>query len=142
MDALKKFARDNQNECENAEILETLLNILYWNDVDELLNILIPINEAQVMSESSKGNLSQVYERWSKIRDYFITQEQSTSLLNEYDIRVAKQISDIHFITFYLNPANVGADYEQQGNIHKISTFIKDHAPSYEAYMAIRLQFV
>jgi hypothetical protein len=63
MDALKKFARDNQNECENAEILEALLDILYWNDVDELLDILIPINEAQIMSESSKGNLSQVYER-------------------------------------------------------------------------------
>jgi hypothetical protein len=54
MDALKRRARDLQNECENEEILQALLDILYWNDVDELLQILEPLHEAQVMSEPSK----------------------------------------------------------------------------------------
>jgi hypothetical protein len=141
-DALKKFARDAQNECENAEILEALTDILYWNDVDELLDILIPINEAQIMSESSKGNLSQVYERWGQIRDHLALQEQATSLLNEYEDRVIKQISDIHLIAFHLNPANVDAPYIKEGDIDRIATFIKDHALTFEAYQAIKLQFV
>jgi hypothetical protein len=142
MDALKRFARDTQNECENAEILEALTDILYWNDVDELLDILLPINEAQIMSESSKGNLSQVYERWGKIRDHLALQEQATSLLNEYDDRVEKQTSDIHLLAFHLNPANVDASYSKDGDIDRIATFMKDHAPTFEAYQAMKLQFV
>jgi hypothetical protein len=67
MDALKKWARNLQNECENKEILEALTDILYWNDVDELLEVLLPLHKAQIMSESSKGNLSHVYDRWKKI---------------------------------------------------------------------------
>jgi hypothetical protein len=139
IDALRKFARDSQNECENAEILEALLDVLYWNDVDELLEILIPISKAQVMSESSKGNLSQVYERWGKIRDHLATQEQQSSLLHEYDIRVEKQTSDVHLIAFHLNPANASAPYQQEGDIHRIATFMKDHADSYEDYVAMKV---
>ena len=134
MDALKRFARDTQNECENAEILEALTDILYWNDVDELLDILFSITEEQIMSESSKGNLSQVYERWGKIRDHLALQEQVTSLLNEYDDRVEKQTSDMHLLAFHLNPANVDASYLKDGDIDRIATFIKNHAPTFEAY--------
>jgi hypothetical protein len=53
MDALRRWARDLQNECENeVEIL----------------------HEAQIMSESSKGNLSHVYSRWNKVKDHLTTQ--------------------------------------------------------------------
>jgi hypothetical protein len=142
IDALRKFAKDSQNEYKNAEILEVLFDIFYWNDVDELFKILTPISEAQVMSEASKGNLSQVYERWNKIRDQPALQEQQSSLFAEYDIRVVKQTSDIYFIAFHLNPANASASYQQKGDIHRIATFIKDHAPSYEDYVAMKVHYV
>jgi hypothetical protein len=94
------------------------------------------------MSESSKGNLSQVYERWGKIREHLTLQKESTSLLDKYETRVAKQTSDIHLIAFLLNPANADAPYTHDGDLGRISQFMKDHAPSYETYVAMKLQFV
>jgi hypothetical protein len=63
MDALRRWARDLQNECENEDILIYLGDVLFWNDVDELLEILESLYEVQIMSKFSKGNLSHVYSR-------------------------------------------------------------------------------
>ena len=141
MDALKRWARDLQNECENEEILQALLDILYWNDVDELLQILEPLHEAQVMSESSKGNLSHVYSRWEKLEAHLSLQDESTDLLSTYAERFEKQTSEIHLMAFHLNPANQAASYKNPGELNKLMTFLKDHQDP-EEHMQTRLQFL
>ncbi len=44
------------------------------------------------MSEFSKGNLSHVYNRWNKVKDYLTTQHAliRTNLLNVYEERFEK----------------------------------------------------
>jgi len=44
------------------------------------------------MSESSKGNLLHIYDRWKKIKDYLVTQYISirTDLLSVYEERFEK----------------------------------------------------
>jgi hypothetical protein len=141
MDALKTWVRDLQNECENEEILQALLDILYWNDGDELLQILEPFHETQVISEFSKGNLSHVYSRWEKVEAHLALQNKFTDLLSTYAEGFERQTSEIHLMAFHLNPANQTAPYKNTGELNKLMTFLKDHQDP-EEHMQTRLQFL
>jgi len=57
MDALKRFSRDRKNGCENVRVFSKIKNAFYWQDLKELMVILEPLHEAQIMSESSKGHI-------------------------------------------------------------------------------------
>jgi hypothetical protein len=140
---LRRWARDLQNKCENEDILIYLGDVLFWNNVDELLEIFKPFHEAQIMSESSKSNLSYVYSRWNKVKNYLTTQHAliRTDLLSVYEERFEKQISEIHLMAFYLNPVNQAAQFENPGDLNKCTTFLKDYF-EYDDYIAARISFL
>jgi hypothetical protein len=62
-DALKPFARDRKNDCEDTKVLDTIKDPLFWEDLENLKELLKPIHESQIISESSKGDLSDIKER-------------------------------------------------------------------------------
>jgi Protein of unknown function (DUF 659)/hAT family C-terminal dimerisation region len=123
-DALKLFARDRKNECEDMKILDTIKDPLFWEDVDNLLDILRPIHEAQIMSESSNGNLSHVKERWDDIREYLLNHEDRTELLRIFDERVVKQTSPCHYLAWHLHPRNAKAKYTDHGTVQGAFEFL------------------
>jgi hypothetical protein len=106
INALKRFAKDRQNNCDNKKLLNILKNIFFWQDFKELIKILKPIHEAQIISESSKGHFRQIKQRWDAIRTHLEGNPQFTEFLRLFDARKTKQISVIHVLAWHLNPKN------------------------------------
>jgi hypothetical protein len=117
------------------------LDIFYWNNVKKLLQILEWLYEAQIMNEFSKNNLSYIYSRWEKIEAYLIFQNEFTDFLSIYAERFEKQISEIHFMVFHLNPANQAAPYKNTGKLNKFIIFLKNHQDP-EKYIQTKLQLL
>ncbi len=89
-DALKLFVKDRKNNCEDTKVLNTIKNPLFWEDLENLKELLKPIYKFQIISKSSKDNLSDIKERWDDIREYLATYKDSTKLLRIFDERITK----------------------------------------------------
>jgi hypothetical protein len=44
-EALRAFAYDGGNDCDNRPVLDAIHDYSFWADVDELLDILEPMNQ-------------------------------------------------------------------------------------------------
>ncbi len=97
-DTLKLFVKDRKNDCEDTKILNIIKDPLFWEDLENLKELLKFIYEFQIISESSKGDLSDIKERWDDIREYLTAHENSTELLRIFDERRTKQTSPAHII--------------------------------------------
>jgi hypothetical protein len=111
-DALKYFHRDKNNDCEDTKVLDTVADPFYWVDLDELLDVLEPLHESQIMSESSKGHLGYVRARWERIRAYLTEMKEVNDLLSAFDKRYKGQVSIVHDVVYYLMPRNAKARIE------------------------------
>lgn len=138
-DALKAFARDINNECDPA-ILEPINEYSFWASVDELLDILKPIHEAQIASESSDAHLGYVKDRWSRIKETLQYHRESYDLLTVFKARRAVQLLPIHLVAFHLDPRNVHQAFNV-GDQTTIFKFIKTHTPS-EQHISIQRAFL
>jgi hypothetical protein len=111
-EALSKLASRSDVELGN-NIRTILQDDFFWNHLKKLLLILKPINEAIRMSESTSHDLSKVIKQWLSIYTHLVDCErfkQFEADLHEYTSRfhprMAKQVSDVHRATFYLDPAH------------------------------------
>jgi hypothetical protein len=139
-EALKAFARDVNNECKNMTVLKAILDPLFWAKVDELIDILRPLNELQVASESSKSHLGQVEARWRQMRLELSKHRQCPQLAQVLDNRARIQLSDIHLTAFHLDPRNVRVPYNS-GDQERIIGFLQLHVPA-EKFEAVRRSYL
>ncbi|THC92779.1 hypothetical protein EYZ11_007740 [Aspergillus tanneri] len=138
-DALKAFARDISNKCDPT-VLEPVNKYAFWAGVDELLDILKPIHEAQIASESSSAHLGYVKNRWSQIKETLKYHNASYDLLSVFKARRAVQLLPIHLVVFHLDPKNVHQAFNM-GEQTTVFKFIKMHTSS-EQYIRIQRDFL
>jgi hypothetical protein len=100
------FARDINNDCDPA-ILEPINEYLFWAAIDELPDILQPICNAQIASESSDAHLGSVKGHWNESKERLQYHRDSDNLLISFKARKATQLLPIHLITFHIDPKNV-----------------------------------
>ena len=118
--ALKKVGKDKKNGRTNTKVLKTLTDSSFWDSVLDLLDLLKPINEVQVMSESSRGHVGHVRSQWMKIRDHLSQHEFASGLLGRFDARYNLQTSDLHLIAFFLDPKNLEESFSESDSLNRI----------------------
>jgi hypothetical protein len=140
-DALKAFRKAKENDCKDEKILSTICDPYFWNEVDELLDILKPIHVSQVMSESSKGHIGHVRRRWLEIRKGFEDHDHyADDLLDIYRSRSALQIADIHIAAYHLDPANINSKPEDVKEYHAVFNVFTSHSPP-ECHATLKSEF-
>jgi hypothetical protein len=116
-EALRKYAEkvqdvDVKKLSNNA--LAIIKDVDFWRDLDILHELLEPIDEQLKMSESSKGHLGQVLQRWIEILKHLKCKETDIPELTEFvkedgtfAKRFKRQVVPIHILAYYLHPDNV-----------------------------------
>ncbi len=89
-DALKLFVRDRKNDCEDTKVLDIIKDPLFWEDLENLKELLKSIYKSQIISESSKSDFNNIKERWDDIREHLTAYKNSTKLLRIFDERRTK----------------------------------------------------
>jgi hypothetical protein len=113
-DALRAYANDSQRVKsdlrDNAG--QTLKNPSFWAGLDQLNDILKPIDELLRIPESGKAHLGTVLARWKTI-DALIPQHafHVTGLtkfrLDKFIPRFHRQVNDMHWAAYFLMPQHV-----------------------------------
>jgi hypothetical protein len=138
---LRRFIRDKKNDCEDKRVIKLLNDVFFWRDLDELMLLLEPLHEAQIMSESSKGHLNQVKRRWDDIRTHLAAHEHASELLDLFDVRREKQTSAVHYLAWHLDPRNRAAKHRDYGDLAIVFDFFKEHySPS--DYTTLKAEYV
>ena len=140
-EALRAFAFDEKNECDNRPMLDSINDYSFWANVDELLDILEPLHKHQIGSESSENGLDKVYTRWRDIKSHCSRHPRhSDELKRLFKHRCNKQLSTIHHITWLLHPENQ-CQALASGEQTKIYDFIKEQLPQ-ETYIKAEKGFI
>ncbi len=87
----------------------------FWTALDDLINILRPIHDAQKASERNGATIDLVYARWLELQKHLNQQAAFSRFerdLNEFLAlrfcqRLNKQISPAHRAAHYLHPGNI-----------------------------------
>lgn len=111
--ALSRFATRSDIAISDS-LKETLQDDIFWSHLGKLLSVFKPINEAIRMSESTTSDISKVLNRWLSINRHLIDCQRVKPFeedlckfnMTTFHQRLGKQVSDIHWAIFYLNPVN------------------------------------
>jgi len=116
-EALRKYAEKVQDadvKKLGSNVYAIIKDADFWRDLDILRELLEPIDEQLKMSESSKGHLGQVLQRWVEILKHLKCKETDIPELVEFvkedgtfAKRFKRQVVPIHIIAYYLRPDNV-----------------------------------
>jgi len=68
-DAFKAYVLDNRIQLEQ-EVFQPLCSHDFWNNIEELCDLILPIHKVQVESESTNAHLGLVVSRWLMIRSH------------------------------------------------------------------------
>lgn len=91
-DALKAFVRSDLSDKLSEKAAEYIRDPLFWAELDELRDLLYPIDEHLKMSESNKSNLGRVVPRWESIHTHLESFQDGCSDLTNYMNPTAKGI--------------------------------------------------
>jgi Protein of unknown function (DUF 659)/hAT family C-terminal dimerisation region len=138
-EALRQFRRTKDNDCKDQAVLDAITDAGFWEDVDELLDILKPIHNHQIMSESSRGHLGQVRTRWLQIREDLEAHDHYDDLLDAFDKRIVEQLSEIHTTAYFLDPANTEVKFKGD-ELDQVFKVFKAH--SSENFNTMRSEFL
>lgn len=84
-DALRLYAsRPEFAEKLSSEALQYIMDPMFWAQLDELRDLLQPIDKALKMSESDRANLGRVLPRWDGIHTHLDRIKAKSSDLIEY----------------------------------------------------------
>jgi len=112
----------------------------FWRGVDELIDMLKPIHEAQISSESSNGRLDYVAMRWRDLRRHLRNHRHGDRLKEVFRARNRVQVEDCHQFAYLMNPQHV--DKAMNANEQtKMFTFIKTHLNA-DDYIEAQAQFL
>lgn len=140
-ESLRQYAIDVRCDINNR-VQEIILNRTFWADLEDMREIISVIYEAQKKSESDKSHLGYVAARWLEIRDHLIgiarRQPGAEVLLPIFEKRMNRQVRDIHWAAYYLNPINVGAPttIARQNAVLRYFTVVKPDHESHKCQTA------
>ncbi len=107
-------------------MIDLLKRRSFWHDLEDVLVVLSLVREEQKQLESSKSNLGHVVHRWKRIKthlrnlhpryehhngnvnDLFSPRinERGKQLKSWWNLRIEKQVLDIHWVAYHLDPVN------------------------------------
>lgn len=124
-EALRAYSIDPNADVGEKLRLSELLEVGFWQRIEDLVEILSPISEAQKMSESNHAGVGYVYERWEGLRKTLWAMSNGINShardLQEYmrpnnvdgwKYRYNRQVRPIHVAAFVLDPANQGSIWD------------------------------
>ena len=139
--ALQRFTLDEDivfqiNNDRPPNLIRTwLVDSNFWASLDDLINILHPIHEAQKLSERNGATIDLVYSQWLNIQKHLnqqaeytrFTHDLHTFLALRFRQRLNKQTNPAHRVAHYLHPENIHKplDKFKQGEI--LVFFMKRH---------------
>ena len=124
-DKLEIPADEEKTKLQKA-VIASLLDHDFWQDLEELEIIIGYIHEQQLMSESGKSHIGHIASRWKGIKDYLQSllsrpgfrasqhlhqifaprvHRSGKPRLSVWDERLKKQVMDIHWAAYYLDPS-------------------------------------
>jgi hypothetical protein len=118
----------------DAEVRATLRDDDFWIHLGKLILLLKPIDEAIRKSEAVGSDLSKVLKRWKSLQSHLVSSERFKPFehdirdynTNKFDQRMEKQVSDMHWVIFYLDPTN--QDLWMVPNIQRrVNNFIQQY---------------
>ncbi|KAJ5103082.1 hypothetical protein N7532_003611 [Penicillium argentinense] len=113
--ALRAYFTTHTDLGEAGRELATVANYhKFWGQLNELLVLIEPLDEAIRMSESGGANLMKVVCRWMSLRAHIQQCQEGSSLGKDlaefipHDLtpRIDRQLTDLHWAAFYLDPKN------------------------------------
>ena len=141
-DAFKLYLLDSRTSINNT-IIDLLGSRQFWHEVEELRDLILPIHEHQIFSESENSHLGKIVNRWLEIRRHLINISQQApqsgpgQLIELFDKRMKRQVKPLHWAAHFLNPLNVQfpTTIEQQNTV---IYYMNHFAPSRD--IAVRAQ--
>jgi len=112
--ALRKYVDDREPKDLGYNAYEYISDRNFWRDLDIMRELLEPIDEHLKMSESSKGHLGLVLDRWIDILKHLKRRIKDIPELEDFTNengglfaqRYKRQVAPIHIVAFYLRPDN------------------------------------
>ena len=147
------------HEAENPEFGEGIYHYMssfkFWAELENLRELLKPLNESLKMSESHHMNLSMIVTRWDSIHTHLermITTElpelgeflcRDPQGINDgpFALRYKHQVKPIHIIAFYLIPTNHQVSLDP-GTTTTVYTFFDWYSDSPEVAKVMRTEFL
>jgi len=68
-EAFKAYVLDDHTQLDH-KVSQVLCSRDFWNNIEELCDIILPIHKVQVQSEFTNAHLGLIVSRWLTIRDY------------------------------------------------------------------------
>jgi hypothetical protein len=129
------------------EYTTSLLDYSFWGQLTELLELLQPIHEAQVILEDNKSTLAYVYQQWINITAHLQKIRDSSSSFaapiksfleddngKSWKAQVNRQVISLHIAAYFLQPCNINKPMNQdQGQQDQICNLFKQYFTDYNA---------
>ena len=141
-DALKAYAIDTRssltfsktpNSQSKTSVKEWLLSHAFWNNIDDMLEVLTPLHEAQKTSEADNAHLGHVSDRWLTMKVVLQELYDRNPLPGLHDVikpdgiwaeLYHQQTTDIHWVAHALDPAHA-ADQLLPSTQIQVLTFMR-----------------
>ena len=112
--ALKDYAVDDRAKTDKA-VVATILDKAFWEDLEDLVEVLRPIDEVLAQSEGQNSHLGLVTARWlsieariRRLRSTDVTKAPVAAILEDvWQQRFRKQVNGLHWTAFLLDPASI-----------------------------------
>lgn len=132
--ALKDYAVDDRAKTDK-EVIVIILDKAFWADLEDLVEVLQPIDKVLTQSESQNSHLGLVTARWLSIKAQIqrlqstdVTKAPVTAILKDvWQQRFQKQVNGLHWTAFLLDPASITHpldEYTQSLVIETITRYI------------------
>ena len=116
-DALRAYASDPRASMivKKVNIKDWLLSSTFWNRVEDMLEVLTPLHEAQKSSEADNAHLGHVSDRWLTIKLQLQQLYDRGTFSDLHDVvkhdgvwaeLYNQQITDIHWVAHVLDPVH------------------------------------
>lgn len=142
------YEKSDEGKGSHSKMMESITDRNFWHDLEDLIEILKPLHDCQVMSESGDAHLGYVVKRWKTIElhlqslrnrvgfqrshevDNIFLPRQTTSgrqVKPVWNMQYDKQVIDIHVMAYHLDPNNIHDAIRTDLNV--INRFLAHHIP-------------
>lgn len=146
-DALREYATKYQPSDLPYDAFSFIESTPFWQQLENLREILKPLDEAVRMSESDHAGLETVLPRWDSILQHLALHAKNIPELTTFlepnhgfSERYKRQVDPIHIVAFYLTPnnreLNMTSTYRSQ-----LFQFFNDYSRSNEEAKGLREEY-
>jgi hypothetical protein len=121
-DALRAYALEPTRSSADlrANAITTLKDPTFWSNLDQLKDVLEPLDNQVRMAESTNAHIGTVLKRWKTVEELLKTQvnhlpELENFITTHFHPRFKRQVLDIHWVAYYLLPDNVNLPMDAEG---------------------------